>query len=200
MTGAIYKNFGDAHLCEPFSIPDEWTQLRAIDFGWSHETVCLWLARTPTGHYYVHNEYARQETTLDRHAEAIKAVPFPGGRTYADPAAAQERAEFDRLGIPTDRARNDVLPGIAAIQRLLREKRLHVFNTCPKLIKQLRSYCWSKTVRDKPDKQADDLVDALRYGCYSDLYHYNPPPAPPTKSEALAIKARRQAEFLSGGL
>ena len=43
---------------------------------------------------------------------------------------------------------------------------LVVFATCRELIKEFRKYKWSKTKgKDRPDKQFDHGLDALRYLC-----------------------------------
>lgn len=181
LSGAIYKQFGDDHICKPFPVPDDWYHIRAIDFGWSHETAVVWAARDHAGRYYVYHEYSRQKALLRDHLDAILEVPWGTDRqywgdTWADYAAAQERRELSQMGgFETSSAKKHVLPGIGCVQRLLRDKKLFLFDSCKQLIRQMHTYRWSPSVKDKVDKQDDDLVDSLRYLVFSDQCDYVEP-------------------------
>jgi phage terminase large subunit len=176
LSGAIYKGFNDTHICEPHIIPDDWYRVQGLDFGWSHATCLLTAARSPTGDYVIYDEYYASKQTMQEHADEIKKRRKPDfGPIWADSAAAQERHDLARMGVQTELAKKDVLPGIACVQMLLRENRLKIFNTCKNLIREMRSYRWSATIKDKVDKQMDDAVDSCRYLLFSDVRTFIPP-------------------------
>ena len=176
--GAVYKTFNrDTHVIKPFTIPDEWTKYRAIDWGFNNPFVCLWLARDPDRRWYVYAEHYRARETLAYHAERIRQI---SGRekyrvTWAD-HDAQERHEFDKLGISTMPAKKDVHLGIEAVQAALKvqddgKPRLFVFKNCLNTIREIAGYKWaegteSKDAKDEPLKVNDHTCDCLRYGIY----------------------------------
>ncbi len=201
LQGAVYKGFLDHHVVKAHPIPDGWFHLRGIDFGYSHETAVMWVARDPRGVYHIYREYLKQKALLRDHYEAITAVPWgkdPNvwGPTWADSAAAQERRELASMGLQTYKARKDVLPGIGVVQRLLRDKQLLIHDCCRNLIRQMRSYRWSPVVKDKVDKQDDDAVDALRYALASDSSEYKPRKEPGMEPSGKRL-AELEAKFMN---
>jgi phage terminase large subunit len=71
---------------------------------------------------------------------------------------------------------NEVVPGIAAVGGRLQAQTLYISPSCPKLIGELRSYCWKQSrdgiVRaDQPEKVNDHAMDALRYGVMGFVAH-----------------------------
>ena len=81
-----------------------------------------------------------------------------------DPAAASFRAELIRApgrAFAVRKAVNDVLPGIRVTGSALAHKKLIIHPRCKRLIQELQSYVWME--EEKPLKQDDHAVDALRY-------------------------------------
>lgn len=178
--GLIFKNFSlNIHVIDPIDIPRTFIRMRGIDFGWSHETACVWAARDPNNKkYYITQEYYKDQGSLEQHVLAINegweySNPCYGA-TYTDWQAAQMRHEFAIRGIPNLPADKWVLPGIGRMQALFRQKRLFIFKNCEKLIEQVRIYAWDPKKMDQPIKKNDDLVDSLRYICYSDRAELQP--------------------------
>ena len=98
-------------------IPADWPRWRSIDWGFNNPFTCLWLAQDPDRRWYVYHEHYQARETLAYHAERIKQI---SGReryraTWAD-HDAQDRYEFENLGIKTTPARKDVHLGIEAVQ------------------------------------------------------------------------------------
>ncbi len=177
--GSIYPNFSlTEHVIAPFEMPRQWLHIRGLDLGWSHATACVWAARDLEGRYYVYREYNAKQTSVEDHVRVINSgweQVLVKGQTYADPAAAATLHEFSLRGLHTAQAQKDVYSGIATVQSLLRpgpdgKPRLYIFNTCPTLIQQLRSYVYDPKT-GKPRKETPsclyDLPDALRYLCHS---------------------------------
>ena len=66
---------------------------------------------------------------------------------------------------------NDVLDGIRYVASLLNEREIAIHASCENTIKEFASYIWdakaSEKGEDKPVKQMDHCMDALRYMCYT---------------------------------
>ena len=122
-------------------------------------------------------EHYRARETLAYHAERIKQI---SGRekyrvTWAD-HDAQERHEFEKLGIPTMPAKKDVHLGIEAVQAALKvqgdgKPRLFIFKNCVNTIREIAGYKWAegtetKDAKDEPLKVNDHTCDCVRYGIY----------------------------------
>jgi len=177
--GAVYRSYrSDVHVIEPFRIPNTWDRWRCIDWGFNNPFCCLWLARNPDGQFFVYREYHKARELLRTHAEHIHEVS-QGERyrcTWAD-HDAQDRFEFEDLGIDTIPAMKDVRRGIECVQAHLkvqanRQPKLYIFNTCEQLRREMPAYKWHETKaetsdpKDEPFKVNDHALDALRYGIY----------------------------------
>ena len=90
-----------------------------------------------------------------------------------DPAAASFIAELRKRGYKVITADNDVLDGIRTVATALNTGRIAFCNTCVNTIKEFASYIWdSKAVErgeDKPVKDHDHAMDAVRYFVYTIL-------------------------------
>ena len=89
---------------------------------------------------------------------------------YHDPS---DPVAIDKLGmvngLVAKKAENKVVPGISEVSRYFDNKNLiRISKKCTNLIKELLSYRWeSNKEGDKPKKENDHAVDALRYALYS---------------------------------
>ena len=176
--GSVYKLFNrDTHVVKPFEIPPEWPRWCSIDWGFNNPFCCLWLARDPDRRWYVYAEHYQAQETLAYHAERIKQI---SGRqryraTWAD-HDAQDRYEFEKLGIKTTPAKKDIHLGIEAVQTALKvqgdgKPRLFIFETCKNTIREMTGYKWAEgtetqDAKDEPLKVNDHAADALRYAIF----------------------------------
>jgi PBSX family phage terminase large subunit len=96
---------------------------------------------------------------------------YPVTLYYLDPSAASFEVELKRNKKPVKQAINDVLDGIRFVGSMIAQGDLVICKKCVNLIKEMESYVWdSKSVKlgeDKPLKQHDHSVDAMRYVLYS---------------------------------
>ncbi|CAB4126695.1 phage_term_2, phage terminase, large subunit, PBSX family [uncultured Caudovirales phage] len=90
---------------------------------------------------------------------------------YLDPSAASFEVELKRLKKPVKQAKNDVLDGIRFMSKLLSEGNLVICQSCKNLIKEIEGYVWDERAvlqgEDKPLKQRDHAIDAVRYALFS---------------------------------
>lgn len=96
---------------------------------------------------------------------------YPITLYYLDPSAASFEVELRRKKKPVKQANNDVLDGIRFVGSLIAQGDLVICQAAKNLIKEIESYVWdAKSVKlgeDKPLKQRDHAVDAMRYVLYS---------------------------------
>lgn len=169
-----------------------------VDYGTEHPTAgyALSLGRDgDTYRLYLHNEWSPNPTTRATDYELATSfeewtatLPHWPQFMYADPAAASFREELLRRNITTHRADNKVLDGIRLVDSLLMSDQLKIHADCTHLLDELPGYVWDAKAaergEDKPIKEHDDHVDALRYVCASSRHLWRPLLTAPTPTPA----------------
>lgn len=156
-----------------------WTDERYVscDYGTQNPTAFLlwnkgadkkWYCRRE--YYYSGRDKGRQKTdkefsddlTAWLDGATIKSV-------ILDPAAASFKAQLEKDGYKVKKAKNDVLDGIRFVATLLLQGSIFIDSSCVNLIKEFSSYIWDAKAgergEDKPVKEYDHALDALRYFC-----------------------------------
>ncbi len=155
---------------------------RAMDFGFTHPLVCLFIQTDDTGNVFVIDEHLKNHTTLAEHTRLIKnRYPQNVEATYVDPAGRQRReitgtsviAELAALGVPTQYRPSRITDGIELIRNHLSPTsgppRLSIANQCESLIRALQALRYQKLtsgqLSELPEKDGvhDHIIDALRY-------------------------------------
>jgi len=93
----------EKHVIDPFKVPQFWEMIEAIDFGYSHPFVCLWVAIDERERYFVVGEHWEKERPAYVPREADPGDPRP------------QRVDADRhLGRPVDLRgpQRHVVPGL----------------------------------------------------------------------------------------
>ena len=86
-------------------------------------------------------------------------------RVIVDPSASSLIATIRHHGVfAVRRARNDVLPGIRLVTRLLQEGRLLIHACCRDTLREFAQYAWEPEA-DRPCKENDHAMDEIRYFC-----------------------------------
>jgi PBSX family phage terminase large subunit len=90
-----------------------------------------------------------------------------------DPSAASFITELNNRGYKTMKADNAVEDGIRLVSTLLNTGRIAFSQSCINTIKEFASYIWDAKAadrgEDRPVKQHDHAMDAVRYFCYTIL-------------------------------
>ncbi|MBP5183448.1 MAG: phage terminase large subunit [Lentisphaeria bacterium] len=173
--GAVYDEFDEeCHVVSPFPVPDDWKRVRSIDFGFTNAFVCLWGAVDHDGRLYIYRELYKNRTRTRVLAQEIRRLS--GSEKYLFSVAdhdAQERAELEVEGIPTNAADKRVTAGIQAVKNLLAKTeegspRLFFFSGLKNLLSEIYEYKWlpsddSRNAKEEPLKFNDHAMDALRY-------------------------------------
>jgi PBSX family phage terminase large subunit len=174
--GMIYPMYPDA-LVKPFAA--DWEEYAiSCDYGTQNAFAALLWARSGEKWYLI-NEYrysgrdtGYQKTDDDyvRDMETFVEKNIPEGKrtgllTVIDPSAASFIAAIkrSRYRFRVLKADNDVLDGIRDTAVCLQRGTVRIFDTCKETIKELEGYVWDAKAEDKPVKENDHMMDAMRY-------------------------------------
>ena len=159
----------------------------AIDWGTGNPGAHLELARDDRGKLYVLREDYQRDLPLKPPTHALSADSWLNrilaaerrGAEYwwADPSGRGQIRQLTDEGLDVRAALNDVHAGIAAVATMLTpaaaetggtpEPSLYIHAGCANLRRELASYRWDES-GEKPVKERDHSVDALRYGIYTE--------------------------------
>lgn len=182
--GIIYDMFSEKkHVIESIPALEYAKYYVSIDYGTQNATVFLLWQSGTDGEWYCIDEYyysGRDETsqkTDGEYADDLEA--FIGGRQIEqiiiDPSAASFIALLRKRGHRIKKARNDVLDGIRFTGTLLNLGKIYFLRRCQNTIKEFSSYIWDAKAcergEDKPVKQHDHAMDAVRYFCYTVIHN-----------------------------
>lgn len=183
--GVIYDMFDeDRHVRTMLSFFHKLIDKRryvSIDYGTQNATAMLLWNKGIDGIWYCIREYyysgrteGKQKTDaeyaddLDSWLEGtnIKAV-------IVDPSAASFIAELRKKGYKVLKAKNDVEDGIREVGTALNLGRIMFASSCVNTRKEFASYVWDEKAaqrgEDKPIKQNDHAMDAVRYFVFTIL-------------------------------
>ena len=180
--GIIYPMFQpDRHVTD--DLPRIHSIGFAVDVGHSNATVFLAIGEGEDGRAYVLEEYYHSghesRVTLSPAAYAREFIRFRDDMfsrfpyaeqdlTYIDPSALGFKAQLVEAGETYTRAAyNDVVPGIQTVASVIDNDLLRVSPRCDSLIREFAAYVWDEKAaargEDKPVKEDDHALDALRY-------------------------------------
>ena len=184
--GVIYDMFDKVkHVVESVVDLVTDTYYVSIDYGTQNATVFLLWCKDKKGKWICIKEYyysGRDETTQKtdgEYADDLKA--FLGHinpkSIVIDPSAASFIAELRKRGYRIKKAKNNVLDGIRYVAMLLNQEKIAFLEECENTILEFNSYIWdvkaSDRGEDKPIKQHDHAMDAVRYFCYTIIFKGN---------------------------
>ena len=182
--GIIYDMFDEAvHVVKMAAVQlipgnryvscDYGTQNATVFLLWNKGMDKVWYC---TKEYYYSGRDTRNQKTDAEYASDLKEW-LCGTKIKAvivDPAAASFIAELRKQGFVVIKARNDVLDGIRFVATLLSLKLIRFYEECKNTRKEFASYSWDSKAadrgEDKPVKENDHCMDAVRYFCYTVLY------------------------------
>ena len=155
----------------------------SVDYGTQNATVFLLWQKGLGDKYFCIKEYyysgrdkGKQKTDseyADDMEEFIKDIRPHLDCVICDPSAASFIAELRKRDIYVRKAKNDVENGIRVVGNLLNLEIIYFSDECKNTIKEFASYTWDDKAaergEDKPIKQHDHAMDAVRYFCYTIL-------------------------------
>lgn len=183
--GIIYDMFSEErHVADPETFSDlllDGNRYVSCDYGTQNATVFLLWNQGIDGIWYCTREYyysGREEGQQKTDAEyADDLESWLSGTdinaVIVDPAAASFIAELTKRGYRVIKAKNDVADGIRLVATKLNLLKIVFSNICQDTIKEFASYIWDAKAaehgEDKPVKQYDHAMDAVRYFVYTIL-------------------------------
>jgi PBSX family phage terminase large subunit len=184
--GAVFDTFDCSTCVIPFPPGNPQYTLVGVDYGTNNPTsfvsISVNLSKFPNiwvddVYFYDSKAHQRQKTDNEYAADLKKfIVGKPLRAIYIDPSAASFKLECAKHDIPNIYdAENEVLDGIRLLGDFFNKGTLKICRHCEQLIKDIQSYVWDSkcamTGVDKPLKQNDHTIDALRYAVYSHFYN-----------------------------
>lgn len=178
------------HVIEPFDIPNYWNRVGGMDYGYRDPATAVWYAINPmNGQKIVYREYSETGKTgavygkeiVEIEKEEVLPIDHPldwsvfNKTGHTGPTVGEEIRLAGLHVRPADKNR---IGGKVQIHEHLRPMEgsntpgLVIFNTCPKLIQQLKAAEIKESEPDDIDqtrvgethKHHWDLYDSLRYG------------------------------------
>lgn len=179
--GAVYEGFDPGSMVVgPREVPRLEPLALGVDYGTQNPTGGVLIAVGDDGVVYAAREWAPPKGRRTDKQLADSLMVFLSRLDeeglyprfiYLDPSAASFREELLQRGVPTVRADNDVLNGIATVDAALVSGDLRIVDVCTNLLRELPNYRWDERAAqrgvDKPVKEDDHWVDAFRYAVYS---------------------------------
>lgn len=180
--GLIYDSYDELNLySQPHDPPSYYTV--GIDYGTSNATAAVLCAITPNRwpqirveaeYYYDSVKKGRQKTDDELAQDIQDFVAYRNVRAvYVDPSAASLKLELRRRNLPVMEGKNDVLPGIKVLSKWISGKNIVIHKGCSNLIDCIQTYSWCPKAadrgEDKPLKEREHILDALRYAIYSNF-------------------------------
>lgn len=179
--GIIYDNFDKKTMVQS---PPENAQFSkyyvSCDYGTLNPTVfLLWGFYDGTWYclkeYYYSGRQTQKQRTDEQYANDLaKFVGDIKAKIIVDPSAASFITLLKSRGYDVIQADNNVLDGIRATQTAMNTGKIVFSPNCKNLFKELASYVWDEKAaehgEDKPVKQHDHAMDAMRYFVYMVIY------------------------------
>ncbi len=184
-SGLVFPFAEEDMIVEPFTIPDHWPRIAAIDFGWDHNTAVVWCAHdTEEEIFYVYDEYHANKRTPTEHAAEITkrasfipiAYPHDGNRrdSLGNPGLANQYRDLgcnfrmehflNPPALGEKKGSNSVEEGLQQMIVWIQEGRMKVFSPLTKVFEEYRSY---HRKDGKVVALRDDTMSAWRYAFMS---------------------------------
>ena len=172
------------NLVDGFEIPEDWRRVVSIDFGVENPTVVHWYGIDPKDNVaYLYREFYKTFADLADEVAPLmlKYAKEEKIEAYIADHDAAERRILAKHGIPTIKARKDVLYGIRVVNNRFKSGKLKIMRNAliaedpeikagPKcFVDEIGAYVWSKPSsqgtdrKDVPVKKYDHGCDDCRY-------------------------------------
>lgn len=175
--GVIYENFDKNSMV--MHIPSDWkfeNYYVSCDYGTLNPTVfLLWGKRNGIWYcikeYYYSGRTKKHQRTDDEYADELdKFLDKITAKIIIDPSAASFITKLQERGYTVVKADNDVVDGIRETQSAMNLGKIKFNDILSNLFKEFASYVWDTKAEergeDKPVKQHDHAMDAMRYFVY----------------------------------
>lgn len=196
--GAVYEYFDEKIHIIDYPQSRSLSYIVGVDYGTINPCAFVLIGYNPHSYpnmwvedeyYYNSRQKQRQKTDgelADDFQKFIEGKPITA--IYIDPSAASFRAELIKRGIDQIAdANNDVNNGIGFVGMQLNNGSLKICRKCQNLIQEFVSYVWDEKAAkhgvEKPKKENDHALDALRYAIFTHFFGQSGEPLTPQELE-----------------
>lgn len=170
-SGIVYPDFDEkVHFIHESQLPPIVRHFVGVDFGWEHYGVFALFGVGVDGNIYLLQEWSAKHRSMDDWIEIGKRIVAEHGDIifYCDSARPDRIREMQIAGLRAMNAIKDVVAGIGHVASLFKQRKLFiVIEDVTRFKKEIGVYAWKENA-DEPVKEMDDVMDAMRYGVYSD--------------------------------
>ena len=167
--GLVYKEFDRSrHVTtdEPQAVTDT---ILGIDFGYTNPATIIPIQIDADNHYWIQSEYYKTGQTTEQIAEYAQL--YQPTKVYPDPAEPDRIEILRKYGLNCREVSKDIVAGVDRVRELFKQNRIHISSNCKNLIHELETYRYpekrpDKNEEEKPIKENDHALDALRYALY----------------------------------
>ena len=173
--GLVYKEFDRTrHIIQegadgnagPSAVSDI---ILGIDFGYTNPSSIIPIEIDADNHYWIEEEFYKTHQTTEQIAEQAKL--YKPTKVYADPAEPDRIDLLKKHGLNCRDVSKDISAGVDRVRELFKQNRIHISPNCKNLIHELETYRYPDKKPDsneveKPVKENDHALDALRYALY----------------------------------
>lgn len=169
--GVVYPDFNrDIHYVTAGDVPEIVKYWAGMDFGWEHHAAVVLFGESENGCVYLLKEYSSKHKNIDGWIDIINKIQKHTGKitVYCDSARPDLINDMQCAGINARNAHKDVIAGIGEVATMFKNRRLYIVReNVSRFDEEIDTYCW-KEGADEPVKVNDDVMDAMRYGVYSE--------------------------------
>jgi len=166
--GLIYKEFEESeHLLTREEIDELGPPTEIFwgyDSGYINPRVFIKIEKYGDLHVISREQY--EEKWLVSNAIEYMKDDIASDPIYCDPSAKSDIEEMKDEGLKPIGGNNDINGGIQEIKKMFKNGNLMINHNCQNIINELKSYRWDEN-KDKPVKELDHALDAIRYALYS---------------------------------
>lgn len=173
--GLVYKEFNrDKHTFDEMPQKRLIETIVGVDFGFTNPAAVLTIKKDFDNTYYVVDEWYKTGKTDSQIAEYCDSIDaqkfFPDPE---NPGGIKELSDRGLNVIEVVKGKGSVERGIDRVRHLLRTNKLKISKNCIALISELETYRYeekrpNKNEPEKPVKENDHALDALRYALVMD--------------------------------
>lgn len=174
--GLVYKDFNrEKHIVN--ELPENFEclyKLGGVDWGHTHPCAVITIQKDYSGNYWITDEFYKPGKTESEIVDKVVSLEFH--KVFPDPENASGVEALRRKGVnirEVNKSKGSVLSGISKVQEMLRQGRLKVLSHCTNVIQEFESYAYpddkGKIPDEKPMKENDDAMDAIRYVIMTDI-------------------------------
>lgn len=152
-----------------------------IDFGYTNPSSIIPIKIDSDNHYWILEEWYKTGQTTEQIAEQAKL--YKPTKVYPDPAEPDRIEILSKSGLNCRDVSKDTVAGVDRVRELFKQNRIHIHPDCHNLIHELETYRYpekkpDKNEEEKPVKENDHALDALRYALYMVSPIMEPTPDP----------------------